>query len=175
MSDAQNCAKNHTYASTKSVIQITQVINPHKFWFKYCNDATQNHLIEQLDSDIAVYASHLLESIEGTRPAIIRDEVVIGLHEGKWIRGIAGIKRKSEFEGEYDGIYVWALDYGCKILLPLEVVYPLSEPRLAYMRPINVHIGGLCGIVPAKTVCLFILFCICIEFLYQNCVDGWND
>lgn len=158
MSDKQKCTKIHKCTSAKSVIQITQIINPHKFWFKYCNNAEQDRLIEKLDREIEAYAVNFVKLFGGARPAINRNDVVIALHEGKWIRGIAGDKEESVNEGEYNDVYVWALDYGCELLISSDAVYPLNEPHLAYRRPLNVHVGGVSGIVPVNTVSISIAF-----------------
>lgn len=84
----------------------------------------------------------------------------------RWIRAKCGkiIKRSDKNE-----IEMWAIDYGQLLTLELEKVVSLRDQILASPHPINVHIGGLAGISPAKyvslifdslsTFCFFLLIC----------------
>lgn len=130
-------------------IEIFQIDNPHKFWYKKCNDLVENERLKELEDNLKIYATDLLEWQEHLQPINRTDEVVV-FHAGwkKWIRGKAG-KLKTGSKGEID---VWAIDYGCKLAVPLKDVYFLEDRELASKSPINVHIGGLSGIVPAKVV-----------------------
>ncbi|XP_055299568.1 uncharacterized protein LOC129567060 isoform X2 [Sitodiplosis mosellana] len=135
----------------KKAIKIMQVDSPHKFWYKYCEDSLQDRLIDELECEIAAYVVDLLTRDDQV-PAL-NDGDVIAVHHphwNKWIRGKSGRKKKAKKDGEIDMIYVWAIDYGCKLLFPLKDVLPLTNMRLAYRRPINVHIGGLSNVVPAR-------------------------
>lgn len=157
MSHEQKCTKS---APAKSVIEITEIINPHKFWFKYCNDSAQNRLLQELDREIENYVTQLLKVLDGVHQTAIRNEIVVAFHKdaNKWIRGVAGKKKTSKNDEDQCEIFVWAVDYGCELLLPMEEVYPLTEPQLAYRRPVNLYIGGLNGIVPVKTVSISTIF-----------------
>ncbi|XP_031623585.1 uncharacterized protein LOC116340951 isoform X2 [Contarinia nasturtii] len=136
-------------------IQINQIDSPHKFWFKYIDD-NSNCLLEAFDREINCYVVDLVQNNGGTLPVfdIQPCDVILAFYIKwkKWIRGKAGQLKKANKDGEVDSIYVWAIDYGCKLLIPLSNVVLLEDQRLAYRHPINVQIGGLAGIVPAKHV-----------------------
>lgn len=144
--------------SVQKSIKIMQIDSPHKFWYKYCNDSVQDRSIEELEQEIAAYAADFLTR-DDHLPTLDSADVIVAHHPdwNKWIRGKPGRKKKAKKDGEVDSIYIWAIDYGCKLLLPLTYVIPLENMRLAYRRPLNVHIGGLSNIVPATLVC-FCLF-----------------
>lgn len=137
----------------KKVIKITQIDSPHKFWYKYCNDAVQDRLINKLEREITDYANELLARTDPL--PTLREGDVVAVHHydwHKWIRGKSGRLKMAKKDSEVDSIYIWAIDYGCKLLVPLHQVLPLTDVDLAYRRPINVHIGGLSNIVPATIV-----------------------
>lgn len=129
-------------------IQIMQVETPHKFWFKY-NDKYEMQLLKKLEENIDQYVADLIKWKEQMIP-ISYGDVVAAFHPNwqKWIRGKVGKIQK----GISNLIHVWAIDYGCKLLLPLDKVYLLKHPDLACRHPINVHIGGLSDISPAFMV-----------------------
>lgn len=56
----------------KKSIKIMQVDNPHKFWYKYCEDPIQDRLIDELECEIGAYAADLL----------IRDDQLPTLNDG---------------------------------------------------------------------------------------------
>ena len=129
-------------------IKITHIESPHKFWYKKCDDLIGNERLKELEDNIKIYATDIREWKEHL--PINRGDEVVALHSGwnKWIRGKAGRLQS----GSQTNIFVWAIDYGCSLLLPLADVYLLEDQMLAYINPINVHIGGLSGILPAKIV-----------------------
>lgn len=135
------------HLNVKKEIQITQIDNPHKFWYKYCNDPVQENQIQQFEEDIANYAIDLVGWRENL-PPIKHGDVVAAFHFDwkKWIRGKAGKAKNDEH------IYIWAIDYGCKLVIPMENIVPIEDLDLKYRQPINVFIGGLANIVPAKAV-----------------------
>lgn len=58
---------------------------------------------------------------------------VVAVHHprwNKWIRGKSGRKKKAKNEGEVDMIYIWAIDYGCKLIFPMKDVLPLTNMRI---------------------------------------------
>lgn len=130
-------------------IEITQIDSPHKFWYKKCNDLLENRRLERLEDSIEKYVVDALEWQE-YRLLINRGDEVAALHpvRNKWIRGKAGDLKP----GSKTDIFIWAIDYGCKLTIPLENVYVLVDRSLAFENPINVHVGGLSGISPAKVV-----------------------
>lgn len=132
----------------QSQIEITQIESPHKFWYKKCNDLAENRRLVELENAIREDAADLIES--GERLPINRGNEVIALHPewGRWIRGKAG----KLISGSHTDIIIWAIDYGCKLTLPLENVHLLQDRQLAFHSPINVYVGGLSGISPAKNV-----------------------
>lgn len=136
--------------NAEKVIRITQIENPHKFWYKYSNDVTQDRLLEKLESEIGEYAFNCLEE---PRPNLQLGDVVVAFHSdwNKWIRGKIKAIKRSKIDEEL--VKIWAIDYGCIISLPGDRVFILEELDLAYRHPINIHIGGLSKIVPAKFVC----------------------
>lgn len=138
----------------KNQIEITFIENPHKFWYKYCNDATQQRLLEHLENSIEKYMKDLFEWGEQLLPISYGDVIATNKDGKKWIRGKAGKIQK----GSQTSIKIWAIDYGCEMLLPLDDVFLLKDKDLACRHPINVHIGGLSGISPAYAVshsCLY--------------------
>lgn len=139
--NSENCETNS--------IKITKIDNPHKFWYKFSNDSTENRAIEQLELHIAKYIDELLES-EGDEPVLDVGDVVAVFHcEWKWIRGSV---EQILNEGEEAQIRLWLIDYGCELTMPRNKMVPIKDPQLAY-RPSNVRLGGLSDIVPAKLVC----------------------
>lgn len=157
-------------------IKIMQIDSPHKFWYKYCNDSVQDRLIEELEREIAAYAADSLTRDEHL-PTLDNADVIAAHHPGwnKWIRGKPGRKKKAKKDGEVDSIYIWAIDYGCKLLLPLTYVIPLENMRLAYRRPINVHIGGISNIVPASLVCCLFIQILRFVYFLLFCCFVWNE
>lgn len=142
-------------------IQIVQVDNPHKFWYKNCNDLVENQRLEELEDNLKNQVTDLLEWQEHQQP-INRGDEVVAYHAGwdKWIRGKAGKLKTGSKADMGPSIEIWAIDYGCKLVIPLKDVHFLEDKTLACKGPINVHIGGLSGIVPAKVVSFeFISFC----------------
>lgn len=107
----------------QSQIEIFQIKNPHKFWYKKCHDLEEKRL-EELEESIKNYAVELIEWQE--QKPINRYDVVVALHPkwNKWVRGKAG-KLKSSSK---TNIQIWLLDYGCELMLPLENVYVLDDP-----------------------------------------------
>lgn len=149
-------------------IEIHQIDDPHKFWYKKCDDLVENQRLVELEENLKKYVTDLLEWQEHHQPINRGDEVVV-FHYGwnRWIRGKAG-KLKTGSEGD---IYIWAIDYGCKMVMSLEDVYFLEDRSLACKNPINVHIGGLSGIVPAKFVSspfLFMFMLVFANFFHSN-------
>lgn len=142
----------------KKAIKITQIDSPHKFWYKNCNDPNQDRLIDELEQKLAAFANDVLTRNEALD---LKDGDVVAAHHtdwNKWIRGKSGRKKLAKKDGEVDSIYIWAIDYGCKLLLPLKHVLVLNDMRLAYRRPINVHIGGISNVVPATHVCFDFIY-----------------
>lgn len=130
-------------------IEITQFDSPHKFWYKKSNDLVGNQRLKELEDKIATHVADVRDWQEYQLPINRGDEVAIfHTKRNKWIRGKAG-KLKP---GSKTDIFVWAIDYGCKLVIPLENVHILQDRLLAFPNPINVHIGGLSGISPAKIV-----------------------
>lgn len=133
----------------RNQIEITQVDSPHKFWYKHCNDQTQDRLLSQLEASLAEYVDDLYEWGEQML-TIQRGDVIAAFDPEKqrWIRAKAGkIKRSDK-----NVIEIWAIDYGQLLTVELEKVVSLRDQTLASRHPINVHIGGLAGISPAKHV-----------------------
>lgn len=130
-------------------IKIYQIDNPHKFWYKKCGNLVEDQLLEELENCIEKYITDQLEWHEQQLP-IVRGDEVAAFHSGwnKWIRGKAGVL----IPGTKTDISVWAIDYGCKLVLPLNNVHLLQDRLLAFKSPINVHIGGLSNIMPAELV-----------------------
>lgn len=137
----------------KKSIQITEVDNPHKFWFKFSNDSNENQALDELERKIIDYVDEIEKNdIEFPNDMTFDVIVVFHIEWKKWIRGKAGNVKKAKDENEVDTILIWSIDYGCKMWIPLANVIPLQNSDLAYRSPINVHIGCLSGIVPAKIV-----------------------
>lgn len=134
-------------------IQITQIDTPHKFWFKFKNESDQL-LLDELHHEIKTYIENLRQQNDGHLPEIDvqAGDVIVTMKWKKWIRGKAGQLKKATRDGEMDLIYMWAIDYGCKLQIPLSSAVLLECQQLAYRHPINVHIGGLSGILPAEVV-----------------------
>lgn len=59
----------------RNQIEITQVDSPHKFWYKCCNDQTQDRLLNQLEDTLAKYVADLYEWEEQMLP-IQRGDVI---------------------------------------------------------------------------------------------------
>lgn len=150
----------------KNQIEITQVDNPHKFWYKRCNDPIQERLIQKLENCIAKDVQDLLEC-ENQMPTIKMGDVVAVYHPKwkKWIRAKAGKIERCET----NKIHIWAIDYGCSMILELAKVVPLQNQTLAAQHPINVNIGGLAGISPAETVSVPIFIFINYGKFVRNC------
>lgn len=140
--------KNMISFDAQNQIEIFQIESPHKFWYKKCSDFKENERLAQLESRIEKYAADSIEWHEN-KP-IEHGSEVAAFHSGwnKWIRGKIG-KLLPNKPGSKTEIFVWAIDYGCKLTLPLDNVYLLEDRSLAFAAPINVHIGGLSGISPA--------------------------
>lgn len=141
-------------------IVIYQIDNPHKFWYKKSDDLVENQRLRELEENLKKYATDLVDWQEHHQP-INRGDEVVAFHTAwnKWIRGKAG-KLKTGSDGD---IFVWAIDYGCKLVMPLKDVYLLEDRTLACKNPINVHIGGLSGIMPAKIVSLSFDYIACLN------------
>lgn len=141
----------------KKVINITQIDSPHKFWYKDCNDLEKDHALRQLEAELETYTIELFTR-DGNLPELRDGDVVAANYAkwGKWIRGKSGRIKYAQKDGEVDTIHIWAIDYGFQFRLPLNQVVPIIDMRLAYRRPINVHIGGLSNIVPATMVSVYL-------------------
>lgn len=136
----------------KNQIEITQVDSPHKFWYKRCHDSQQERLLNQLEESLKKYASDLIEWGEHLLPVQYGD-VAAAYHpvKEKWIRGKVGKIKRSDKKNE---IQIWAIDYGCTLTVESsgQNVVLLNDQELACRHPINVNIGGLADISPAKSV-----------------------
>lgn len=138
------------YNFEQKEIQITKFNNPHKFWYKHCNDATEEGLLKDLERKIEEYVNESM-GFEGDEPILTLDDVVC-VHHPVWKRWIRGSIIKRQENDEESSIRLWLIDYGCKLKTTDRVV-PLKDEHLAYSRAINVHLGGLSDIIPAKLVC----------------------
>lgn len=119
----------------KSEITVTQIDSPHKFWYKKCNDPELDQQLAEFEDKIAKYAADLIEWNE--QLPINRGDEVVAFHSAwnKWIRGKAG----KLISGSKTDIFIWAIDYGCKLMLPLKNVYLLQDQKLAFNEPINLQ------------------------------------
>lgn len=151
--------------SEQNQIQITQIDSPHKFWYKNCNDLMENRRLKELENSIEKYVTDLRKWEEQQVPIKRGDEIAAFHAEWqKWIRGKAGrLKPGSKVD-----IFIWAIDYGCKLTMPLENVYLLQDQSLACKNPINVHIGGLSGISPVEFVSLNLYLFLTIKLTYLS-------
>lgn len=142
---------NNSEILSGKVIKITQIDNPHKFWYKNANDEMQDGLLEQFERKIAEYVRDLLEWEEG-QPKIKHGDTIAAYISDwkKWVRGVVG---KADKHDDGPSTRMWAIDYGCILKLPTnDPVIPLKDPHLAYRAPFNVFVGCLSDIVPAKLV-----------------------
>lgn len=131
-------------------IEIMQIDNPHKFWYKYLNDFEQELILKELELELTKYANEYLDWDESV-PKIKPGDVIAVKHPNwkKWIRGKAGDTTGDDDDGL---VRIWAIDYGCEMDLPLQNIVILEDKQLAYGKPKNVHIGGLSDILPAVFV-----------------------
>lgn len=132
------------------LIKITKFDNPHKFWYKYCNFHESDTQLVSLERRIAEYVEQTLEFEDG-EPDLEVDDVVAFFHTDwkRWIRCVVG----NPLENDPTSIRSWLIDYGFKMTLRKNKVVPLRNISLAYHQAINIHLGGLSDIVPAKLVC----------------------
>lgn len=133
----------------ENLIKITKFDNPHKFWYKYCNFYESDTQLVSLERRIAEYVEQTLQFEDGDADLEAGDVIAFFHTDWKrWIRCVVG----NSLENDPASIRSWLIDYGFKMTLPKNKVVPLKNMSLAYHQAINIHLGGLSDIVPAKMV-----------------------
>lgn len=143
-------------------IEITRVINPLLFWFKY--KATQNADVEKIERALAQYlaeAGDQLPTIEHTGEKY-RDEKYFAVYmksRGNWVRAqidVASVNEQNE-------LIVWAMDYGIPLKKSLDAIVLLS-PELNNLcqstEPAAIK-GGIVGLTPAFTRVTLVITNLC--------------
>lgn len=157
--------------STKSskLIEITHVINPFLFWFKYKN--TYNGDVEKIERAIEKYVAEFGDNLPTAEHESNRcnDEKYVTVHmnsKGKWIRA-----EIDDIKTDENAVVVWATDYGIPLKKSLfEVVFLSDELKnLCCSTEPAVIKGGIVGISPAShRINVSIIFYFTIIFCVEN-------
>lgn len=152
-------------------IEITRVINPLLFWFKY--KATQNADVESIERAIEKYLAEVgdqLPTIEHTGEKY-RDEKYFAVYmksREKWVRAqidVASVNEQNE-------LIVWAMDYGIPLKKSLDAIVLLSSElnnSCQSTEPAAIK-GGIVGLTPASTRVTPV-----ITILQYASVHAYND
>lgn len=144
-------------------IEITHVINPLLFWFKY--KAAQNADVENFERALEKYVTELgdqLPTVEHTGERY-RDETHVAVYmksKEKWVRA----EIDDTTINEQNELIVWAIDYGIPLKKSLDAIALLSAELKDLCRstePAAIK-GGIFGLTPASqrdiTVILILSF-----------------
>lgn len=141
-------------SSSLTQIQITHIINAHRFWFKYINKPDPN--VETIESALDKYeAENNEEDVYADRSnGKYRRESIVSVYlesKGKWVR--AEVDATGEPAKE-DEIILWATDYGIPVKTKLDQVVLLNNElkKTCYQTPSSIVQGGICNIMPASCI-----------------------
>lgn len=131
-------------------IEITHVINPHLFWFKYKDK--QNAEVERIERALKKYVAELGDELPTAELAgdKYQGEKYVTVYmksKEKWIRAEVDDATSNENES-----IIWAVDYGLPLKKSLEAIVLLSEElkNLCCLTESAVNKGGIAGILPVK-------------------------
>lgn len=156
-------------ADSSKIIQITHVINPHLFWFKYKN--TENAGVEELELALKNYVAevgHKMLAIYSDDGYKSETYVVVYMKsKKKWIR--AEIDDPSITS---DKVIVWATDYGIPLQKSTDSIILLSEELkdLCHTTKSAIIQGGIAEIFPAsnrlvvRQYCTFYILDLSLKF-----------
>ena len=143
-------------ASSSNQIQLTHVINPHLFWFKYLSDSDAVEKVVAIESAIEQYVVENGFDVYADRSnGLYRRETIVGVFLGskkKWIRAEADVI--GEEPAADDEMIVWATDYGIPVKTTLDKVVLLNVglKKKCHETPSNIVQAGLCNIMPAQPI-----------------------
>lgn len=134
--------------NSSEIIEITHVINPHLFWFKYKD--IQNADVEKIElalkNHVAKFGDAMLARNNADDEYKCADYVAVYMEsKDKWIRGEIDAKITT------DEIIVWAIDYGIPLKKSIDWIVLLSEELKNLCRTTEPAIikGGIAKIWPA--------------------------
>lgn len=141
-------------SDSSKFIEITRVINPLLFWFKY--KAAENAGIEHIERAITTYVTELsasnseLPTAQNTGDKY-RDEKYVTVYmksKEKWIRA----EIDDATVDEQNELIVWAIDYGVPLKKSLDTIVLLSAELkdLCRMTQPAAIKGGIAGLNPAS-------------------------
>lgn len=137
-------------ADSSKLIEITHVINPLLFWFKYTD--TQNADVETIEQALKKYVSDSGDRLPTAELAgnSYRDESCVTVYlnsKEKWIRA-----EIDDVTLDQNEVIVWATDYGIPLKKPLDKIVLLSDELKDLCRTTKSAAikGGIAGIIPAS-------------------------
>lgn len=140
-------------SSSSTQIEITHIINAHRFWFKYINKPDPNVTI--IESALDKYVLENSEDVYADRSnGKYRHESIVAVYlvsKKKWVR--AEVDATGE-PAEEDEIIVWATDYGMPVKSKLDLVVLLNNElkKTCYQTPSSIVQGGIINIMPASCI-----------------------
>lgn len=132
-------------------INITHVVNPHRFWFIHEGSSEKN--AQDIECALEKYVMENGDRIKISDSEKCRSESCVGVFlqsKQKWIR--AQIDSVDEECLENNEVLVWAIDYGYPIKTTIDLVVILSTglKNRCITTSTNVIQGGIYGIMPAS-------------------------
>lgn len=144
--ERKNIVEAKMSTDSSKMIEITHVINPHLFWFKYQD--TQNADIENIELELRNYVGDSGDKMLTARDAgdKYKSEKYVAVYmnsKKKWVR--------AEIDVAGDPSIVWAIDYGIPLKKSLDFIVLLSEElkNLCHTTEPAVIKGGIAEILPA--------------------------
>lgn len=136
-------------ADSSKLIEITHVINPLLFWFKYTDAQIAD--VETIERALEKYVSDSGDRLPTAELAgdSYRDETCVTVYlnsKKKWIRA-----EIDDVTLDKNEVIVWAIDYGIPLKKSLDKIVLLSDELKDLCRttkPAAIK-GGIAGIIPA--------------------------
>lgn len=154
----------HSLIHSKKSIEITHIVNPQLFWFKY-KDNSVDKTYAKLEKQFQKYVDDFSKDTYKNDRPIQKDSIVLVYIQEKWIR--AKVEEIADQTDENSATVIWAIDHGMLMESVLVYTIPLNDEYLAKHPAINVHIGGLSHIAPAE------LFLVCFSNLLYLINFNW--
>lgn len=129
-------------------IEITHVVNPHQFYFKYKNQ-TEN-IVSRIEQQLLHYVSaNITEMCASQSVGRCFKGDYVGVHaisKSKWIRAVIDVHENDENE-----VIAWAIDYGFPIKTELNSVIILNDELKKVCQTTESPIvkGGIADILSA--------------------------
>lgn len=138
-------------ADSSKFIEITHVINPLLFWFKY--KAAESADVEKIEGELERYVAESGDKLPTAEQASesYRDEKYVAVYSKsteRWVRAEIDVASANE----HNELIVWAIDYGVPLKKSLDAIVLLSAELKSLCQstePAAIK-GGIFGLSPAS-------------------------